>query len=368
MQGRSRRIAIRAAVTGLVLLCSGIVFAQEDDPKIKGKPLSKWIEQLRGTNRGLQMRAAQALSAAPTNLHSRIAPQVIPVLKSERENDKFVAAQVLGVYGPVSRTAVPDLLPMLGGTQYERNRAAAAKALGQILKGAEPSDEIEKITQELIRLFDDKYMDVRREAVTACGMIGLAAKSCIPALPKRIGDAAAGNSITREAGKYEVWACGEFGPLAACHIDRLISIMHGGPVAETVEAIGKIGAVNDSVVPNIVDRMELVATGTVIAQEGYRTPRMSREAVREYMEKSFEALSRFGPKSAPAISYMVSMISAKGWERNKAYALGALKVLGAIGPAAKEAIKPIESNCLTSSDADIKNGAVAALAGIRGAK
>jgi hypothetical protein len=45
----------------------------------------------------------------------------------ERE---FVAAQILGVYGPLSRVAVPDLLPMLKGTQYERNRTTAAKALG----------------------------------------------------------------------------------------------------------------------------------------------------------------------------------------------------------------------------------------------
>ena len=49
--------------------------------------------------------------------------------------------------------------------------------------------------------------------------------------------------------------------------------------AETVEAIGKVGAVNDNVVPNIVDRMEQVAAGTVIAREGDRTPRMSGEAI-----------------------------------------------------------------------------------------
>ncbi len=355
-------------VAVLSLLCCAPVRAGDADPELNGKPVSEWVQQLRSDNRGFQVRAARALAEAPEELRPLIMPLVVPLLRSDRENDKFVAAQVLGEYGPMARSAVPDLLPLLEGTQFERNRAAAAKALGQILKGAEPSEEVEKVTQELVRLFDDKYMDVRREAVTACGMIGLAAKSCIPALSKRIGDAAGGNSVVRDAGKYAVWACGEFGPLAACHIDRLISIMHGGPVPETVEAIGKIGAVHENVVPNIVNRMEEVAAGSVIVREGDRTHRMSGEAIRAYMEKGFEALARLGPKSAPATAYMVRLISAPGWQKNKAYALGALKVLGAIGPAANEAIQPIEANCLTSSDPDIKKAAEDALAKIRAAK
>jgi hypothetical protein len=211
-------------------------------------------------------------------------------------------------------------------------------------------------------------MDVRREAVNACGMIGLAAKSCIPDLVKRIGDAAGGNSTVRDAGKYAVWACGEFGPLAACHIDRLISIMHGGPVPETIEAIGKIGAVHDNVVPNIVDRMEQVAAGNVIVREGDRTHRIGGEAIRANMEKAFGALERIGPKSAPAIPYLVRLISAPGWDKKKDYALGALKALRAIGPAAADAAKTIEANCVPSADADIRKAAEDALGSIRGAK
>ncbi len=346
---------------GLALLLDG-GYAEEADPDLSGKPLSQWVRQLRSDNRGLQVRAARMLAEAPEALRPIILPQVLPLLTSERENDKFVAAQVLGEYGPMARAAVPLLIPMLQGTQFERNRAAAAKALGQILKGAEPSEEVEKVTQELVRLFDDKYIDARREAVTACGMIGLAAKACIPALGKRIGDAAGDHSTIRDAGKYAVWACGEFGPLAACHMDRLISIMHGGPVPETVEAIGKIGAIQENVVPNILNRMEEVAAGNAIVREGSRSHRMGREAIQAYMEKGFEALARFGPKSAPATSYLVRLISAPGWQKNKAYALGALKVLGAMGAAAGgEALQTIKTNCLTASDPDIRRAAEEAL-------
>jgi HEAT repeat protein len=119
-------------VCGL-LLVSICAFAG-DDPQIGDKPLSELAKQLRSDNRGLQLRAAKALTNAPVELKPIIMPKVLPLLKSERENDKFVAAQVLGECGPVARTAVPDLLPMLEGTHFERNRAAAAKALGQIPK------------------------------------------------------------------------------------------------------------------------------------------------------------------------------------------------------------------------------------------
>jgi hypothetical protein len=328
----------------------------EDDPRIGEQLMSELLKQMRSENKGLQLRAAKALIEAPAELRPRMMPKMMELLKSERENDKYVAALVLGQCGPAAKAAVPGLLPMLEGTQYERNRAAAAKALGQILKGAEPSPDMDAITRKLVGLFEDKYPDVRREALTACGTIGLAARSCIPDLTKRMGDAAGGSSGVRDIGRAAVWACGEFGPLSACHIDRLIFVMHGGPVAETVEAIGKVGAVNDNVVPNIVDRMEQVAAGTVIAREGDRTPRMSGEAIAVYMEKSFGALERFGPKAAPATPYLVRLISAADWERRKAYALGSLRALRAIGPAAKEAV-PVIKKCQASSDAEIRKAA-----------
>jgi HEAT repeat protein len=345
------------------LLTTFVQSSVQDDPEINGVPMSKWIAQLEDMNRGNQVRAARALAEAPPEYHKMLVPKLIPLLSAQRENTRPWAAMALGNYGPVAREAVPHLIPLLHDEQYERNRAAAAKALGQILKGAEPSEEVEKVVNELIRLFDDQYLDVRREAVRACGMIGLAAKACIPHLAKRIKDAAGGSSLIRSVGKEAVWTCGQFGPLAACHIDLLISVMHGGPVPETIEAIGKIGAVNDNVVPNIVDRMEQVASGTVHVQEGSRTPPMSGELIRANMQKGFEALARFGPKSAPAIPYLTRIVSGVD-KQPKDYVLGALGVLKAIGAPASSAVPAIEK-CLQSKDADIKKAAEEALTAIR---
>lgn len=329
-----------AVVAGLFLLSGGVSRADDGDPVVDEKPVSHWLKQLRSENRGFQLRAAQALAAAPTNLHAQIAPKIIPVLRSERENDKFVGAQVLGSYGSAARSAVSDLLPMLEGTQYERNRAAAAKALGLILKDAEASEEVEKVTQALARRINediDKYSDVRREAARALGVIGPAAKSCIPRLLKALTDIdpVHGNTDeTRAVRAAAAWTCGRMGPLAAEHVDRLISMMHaeGDWVPETVEALGMIGPVQPNIVPNILDKLERL-DGNLNARYHLR-------------QKGFEALARFGPKAAPAVEFLNRFLKrdAAGWgEVEITDAIAAIRTIAAIGQAAARALPTVES-------------------------
>ncbi len=351
-------------------LCAAPACAGEEEgkpePKLKGKTISHWLKQVDHPNRGLQVRAGKALAEAPEELHEMLIPKLIPLLKAERENTRPWAALALGEYGPKAKAAIPDLMPMLKGTQYERNRAAAAKALGQILKGAEPSPQVDEVVKEMIRLFDDQYLDVRHEAVKALGMIGMAAKACVPRLVKPMGYAAAGNSVTRNVGKDSIWTVGVFGELSKEHIDKMISIMHGSPLPHVIRAIGEVGPIHENVVPNIVDRMEKVASGTVIVREGSRTHHMGGGTITENMMAGFDVLEKWGEKSAPAVDYMMHLISHKNWARRMDYAKGALRVLGAVGPKAKKAVETIEKNCLASSDAEVKKAAEAALAKIKG--
>lgn len=235
----------------------------EENVQIEGKQLSEWIKQLQSDNRGLQVRAAKILSVVPAELRPIIVPKVIPLLKSERENDKFVAAQILGEYGAIAKVAVPDLLPMLKGTQYERNRAASAKALGQILKDALPSEEVDRVAEALASKFNeeyDQYADVRREAVRAIGMIGPAAKKVIPKLTRALTDYVQYSTEHQMVRQQAAWACGRMGPLAVEHMDRLITMLHaeGEQLPEIVEAIGQIGPINENVINNIVDKMEQI--------------------------------------------------------------------------------------------------------------
>ena len=243
-------MVLRVLLGSLVLAGSTtLVFAEADDPEIEGKPLSQLAKQLQSENRGLQLRAAQSLSRVSGDLIPRIVPRLFPLLKSERENDRFVAAQALGNYGQPARAAVPDLVLLLQGTQFERNRAAAAKALGQILENAQPGEEVEKVALALTAKFNedyDKYSDVRREAVRALGMIGPAARICIPKLTRGLTDFVLHSQEHFMVRQQSAWTCGRMGPLAAEHIDRLISMLHaeGCKAPEIVEAIGRIGAID----------------------------------------------------------------------------------------------------------------------------
>ncbi|MBA4389216.1 MAG: hypothetical protein C0404_14680 [Verrucomicrobia bacterium] len=317
-----------------ILLCFIGVCRAEDDPEVGGKPLSELVKQLRSENRGLQMRAAQALCAAPTNMHVRIVPQVLPILKSERENDKFVAAQVLGAYGVVSKAAIPDLLPMLKGTQYERNRAAAAKTLGQILQDAKPSDEVENVTQELMKVFRDPYADVQRESVYACGMIGPAAKSCIPKLQEPLeygipnSNSDAPFFLVRQA---TAWTISRMGPLAEGYMDRLIARLHheGVKMPAIVEAIGSIGPVNDKVVPNIYDFMEKGAAW--------------------WMVEPWQVLQKFGVKAEQVIPFAKRFLTNPQFygmndrRQRELTVIEALKFLQVAGPKAVDVLPQVES-------------------------
>lgn len=309
------------------VLFGAVARAEGDDIQVDGKPLSDLIKQLQGENRGLQVRAAQSLAKAESNDVPKIVPRLIPVLRSERENDKFVAAQTLGNYGPVARAAVPDLLPMLKGTQYERNRTAAAKALGQILKDSPPSEEIDKVVDALVEKFTgvpDKYPDVRRESMRALGMIGLAAQKCIPKLDGMLTEYGVGvpDEDYRAIRGATAWTLGRMGPLAAGKMDYLVMLLHkdSWQNPEVVEAMGRIGPVNDNVVQNIMDEIE---------------PRHDhmRRTIQAYV-----ALERFGPKAAPAVPVLVRVLG-EGFEPR--LTIQVIKVFKAIGPAANEAVPTI---------------------------
>jgi HEAT repeat protein len=323
----------------IVLLAAGTVWAAEDEPTIQEKPLGEWMKQLRSDNRGFQLRAARALAEAPTNARPQIVAQVIPVLKSPRENDKFVAAQVLGDYGPVARAAVPDLLPMLKGTQYERNRAAAAKALGWIFKDATADKELDEVVDALTsKISDDydKYSDVRREAVQALGMIGPAAKKAIPHLVRVMthfcdGVGSSQDQEYRLVRRAAAWTCGRMGPLAVEHVDLLISRMHveGTSCPEVVEALGFIGALRENIAPNIIDAIERAGRP---GDAGW------------FKAKAFEALGKFGEKSAPTVPVMRRMLKDTTGDNSTDVKIAILKCLAALGPVGKEAVPEIQSH------------------------
>ncbi len=334
----NERYLISSIACAGMLMCSFAVGSAADggkeEPKIKGKPVSTWITQLKGSNRGLQVRAARALSEATSEQIPAIVPKLVPILESDRANDRFVAAQTLGNYGPPARAAVPLLVPLLRGTQFERNRAAGAKALGLILKDAKHDEEVEKVTLALTAKFNedyDQYSDVRRESVRALGMIGPAAKSCIPKLTRALTDYVQYSREHQMVRQQAAWTCGRMGPLAREHMDRLISMMHqeAHEVPEIVEAIGCIGLVHDNVLSNIIDKFEKTGEGTNWG--GFKIA-------------ALKALARFGDKSVPAVLMLKRTLARLGADRTSfAIRTELMKTLAAIGPKAKAMLPEIEA-------------------------
>ena len=314
-------------VISTIVLCGAASAAEDQDPVIGGKKLSKLLKDIQSMNRGIQVRAARKLGEAPPETAEAVIPKLIPLLKVERRNVHAWVAQALGNFGAKSRGAVPDLLPLLEGTQFERNRAAAAKALGQILKDAKPSEEVEKVTKALVAGFNDQYSDVQREAVRACGMIGPAAKSCIPHLGGKLKGFTGGNwnrdaaTLVREQAAY---ACMRMGELAKEHIDLLIVKLHqeGQKSPLFVKAIGAIGPVHENVVPNIVDKLEVP------------------DPAMWYQIEAYEVLEKFGPKAAPAASLLDRYLRES--KMNGKGTIQIIKTLKAIGPAAKQYIPTLE--------------------------
>jgi hypothetical protein len=302
----------------------------EEEIKIKGKTVDQLLKQLDSSNRGLQVRASRAISEAPEKLWPKLVPKLIPLLEADRENLRFVAAQTLGKYGPLARAAVPKLVPLLKGTQFERNRAAAAKALGLILVDAKESPEVTEVAKALVAKFNedyDQYSDVRREASRAIGMIGPAAKVAIPKMTKGLIDYKKHSQEHTMVRHESAWTCGRMGPLAKEHMDRLISMLHqeGEKLPRIVWAIGEIGPVHDNVVPNIVDKLE-------------KSLNLGR--YEPHIFNSLEALTKFGPKAEKAVDFLIYFLG-KG-QFTPRILEQTMKCLGAIGPKAKKALPQIK--------------------------
>ena len=235
---------------------------------------------------------------------------------------------------------------------------AASNALGQIRKDAQASDEGENGTLGLMKGCSDNYSDVRREAVKACGMIGPAAKSCIPSLPILFDDVKHhGKPVGGPSGaemymvhSAAVWTAGRMGPLSACHIDRMISMLHGDSDISTtvVWAIGEIGPLNDNIIPNLTNRLEKTIYGQYegfrVGAQSYLVGDITEGTTQEYRDYCFKVLAKFGTKSAKAAPLMNRLLTEDGWNSGHRFrnSIGAMKVLGAVGPEAKEAIPALE--------------------------
>ncbi len=309
ISGRHHKFNGRLVAFCLLSLSPCVGFAA-DEVLIDGKPLAKLLKQVQDKNRGLQVRAGRVLGNAKPEDYGRVIPQLIPLLRSDRQNTLPFIALALGKYGPPARAAVPDLLPLLEGTQYERNRTEAARALGLILKDAKEDEEVKKVVAALIKSFKDKYSDVRRESVRACGHIGPAARRCLDHITPLLKEHKLG------VDKYEgypvrlaaAWTVSRMGTHAKPLVDLMISLVHsdGNVNPHTVEALGSIGPVNENVAANITDKIE--SLGRPWDYMNFKIP-------------AYRVLVGFGAKAKPAVAVVCRFLKPENRPHPKAVPL-----------------------------------------------
>jgi HEAT repeat protein len=151
---------------------------------------------------------------ALARLGAAVVAPLVELLKSGDETKRWYALEVLGKAGPAARSAVPELIKVLQGPGEAWNRARAAGTLGAIgpaaeaalpalvaalgAKGAEEMvsryavSALVKMGAKAVPLLTSALKDpdaqMRKQAATALGQLGPAAKAAVPALTEAARD------------------------------------------------------------------------------------------------------------------------------------------------------------------------------------
>jgi HEAT repeat protein len=180
---------------------SRLVMGQEaGEILIGGKPRSFWIEGLKSTDARMRLRSCDALGIM--GQEAAVAVPVLLVAASDHdEKVRFAATSALGHIGQEARSAVPLILKQMLETSSMRELAVAQNALAGIGRPA---------VAELIKHLDDESIGRRFRSARVLEWIGRDAESAAPALVAQF-------QITHDGSVYSVdlvRALGSLGPKA----------------------------------------------------------------------------------------------------------------------------------------------------------
>ncbi len=173
--------------------------ADQDDPKLQGRPLSEWVEMLRGDRSADRRRAALlAVERIGPAKSPRVVPAVIAALRDDAdERLREAAAAALGRIGerlaartaaePVPFTAGRDALAAaLRTDKSARVRAASATGLGRLQKN-DAAGAVPELTAAVGS--KDAPPAVRAAAADTLRRLGERASEAAPALRQALTDA-----------------------------------------------------------------------------------------------------------------------------------------------------------------------------------
>jgi HEAT repeat protein len=171
-----KRIATVAAVLGLLVWAGA---GRGDEPKVEGKTVKQWVEQLKDSE---PRRAAKAMTAL-TKIGEPAVDPLIEVLKDKDEEARPLAAQVLGDIGPAAKKAIPALIEALKDDDADPSvRNSAASALAEMGPAAKPA------VPALLAALKDDDAGVRGSAAFTLGKVGAEAKTVLGPLLEALDD------------------------------------------------------------------------------------------------------------------------------------------------------------------------------------
>ena len=320
MLGDKHREVRRAAATGL-----GDI-GQADEPVLKAL-----IATLgKDPDSAVRVDAAQALGQLGPKAKSAV-PALLRALK-----DGHVQRHAAEALGRIGRSAINPLIDLAVGGKSEAVRIGAIQSLGKLGPLAKPAVPV------LLKCLRDKVADVRNATARALPEIKPVEKEVVAALASTLNDK---DVYVRTAA---AGALGDVGPAAGSAVPSLLTALKDedwGVVQSAAIALGEIGVSEPSVISGLSRALKNRAAHVQMA--------------------AAEALGKMPRAAAPAVGNLIAVLS-----DNRAVQVArrnAAGALGAIGPAAKEAI-PALKEAAKSRDSYIREAAVAALEKIQKAK
>ncbi len=330
--------------------------AAAQNNKVLEKTKAEWLAILDDASAKPRMRKAAVIALG---IFGAGEADVLPALSKALASDKdeAVRLQIVSILGSVKSNSLRDSLPTLADVLKDDKssavKAATANLIGKLGELAKPA------LSGLVRALKDVDPSVRAAAVEAIGQTGAEAKSAISDMLPLLKD-------TDASVRYStVYALGRFGSDAAGAIPELLQVLEKDTsadarheVARTIALIG--GASDKSIVPALIKALQNDKSDEVRRQLALTLGKMGDikgemkdilgvlrndkdHTVRLYLIRSIPTCLGSAMKE-----YVKDYADWLGKEPDADARLAIIQELGALGPAAKEALE-----ALTRAESDV---------------
>jgi HEAT repeat protein len=263
-------------------------------------------------------RSAGAVLGQMRDHSAVVVPALVKRLRTEDRKNRDDLLYVLLRLGPAAKDAVPDILWFLRENPTESVRSMGFWALGAIGPGAKEAIPV------LLRAAADRTDGASGRAIEALGQLGVGSPEVIDLLVKIL------REPTDEPGRGDrqvtaAWALMHLGPAA----ERALPALRDAQLSDyalirvaATTALLRAGAPDAS-----LDRLLAAWTDTYDPRESYPV-----------LEHALSDLQLLGPRAAKAVPRLIPLLAEPVDRFDKEHRSQAVRVLGAIGPAAKAAL------------------------------